>query len=42
LGDGDVKDHPKNLCLDVVGELPRCMDMITARTVIEKIEYYLS
>ena len=30
LGDGDEKDHPDQLCVDVVGQLPRCMDMITA------------
>ncbi len=41
LGDGDVKDRPKNLCVDVIGNLPRCMDMITARSVIERIEWYV-
>lgn len=38
LGDGDPKD--KELCLDVVGALPRCMDMITAADVIRAIERY--
>ena len=45
LGDGDVKDRPKNLCVDVVRRdtevLPRCMEMISARAVIERIELYL-
>jgi glycosyltransferase involved in cell wall biosynthesis/ADP-heptose:LPS heptosyltransferase len=40
LGDGDEKDRPEHLCVDVVGKLPRCMDMITARDVIERIELY--
>ena len=40
LGDGDEKDDPKNLCTDVVGALPRCMDMITAQEVIRRIEMY--
>jgi ADP-heptose:LPS heptosyltransferase len=40
LGDGDPKDRPENLCVDVVGNLPRCMDMITADEVIRRIELY--
>jgi ADP-heptose:LPS heptosyltransferase len=40
LGDGDEKDHPRNLCVDVVDSLPRCMDMITAEEVIRRIELY--
>ena len=41
LGDGDEKDHPDQLCVNVVdGRLPRCMDMITAREVIERIQLY--
>jgi ADP-heptose:LPS heptosyltransferase len=51
LGDGDSKDNPDKLCVDVVkignpqkkGEekfLPRCMDMITSKTVIDRIEMY--
>ena len=40
LGDGDEKDRPEALCLDVVGMLPRCMDMITADEVIRRIELY--
>jgi ADP-heptose:LPS heptosyltransferase len=38
IGDGDPKDQ--ELCVDVVGELPRCMDMITAKDVIRAIERY--
>lgn len=40
LGDGDEADRPENLCVDVVGTLPRCMDMITAADVIRRIELY--
>lgn len=41
IGDGDEKDHPDQLCVNVVDRrLPRCMDMITAREVIERIELY--
>jgi hypothetical protein len=40
LRDGDKRDRPQNLCVDVVGNLPRCMDMITSRDVIRRIEGY--
>jgi ADP-heptose:LPS heptosyltransferase len=40
LGDGSDKDDPDNLCVDVVGGLPRCMAMISAREVIRRIEMY--
>lgn len=40
LHDGDEKDHPANLCVDVVGTLPRCMDMITSDEVVSRIERY--
>lgn len=40
IGDGDPKDNPENLCVDVVGNLPRCMDMITADDVIRRVEMY--
>lgn len=40
LGDGDEKDHPDNLCVDVVGTLPRCMHLISADEVIRRIELY--
>ena len=42
LGDGDEKDHPDQLCVDVVGRLPRCMDMISAEEVIRRVELYFS
>jgi hypothetical protein len=38
LGDGDEADE--SLCVDPVGRLPRCMDMITAEDVIRRIELY--
>ena len=41
LGDGDEKDKPKHLCLDVVKGLPRCMHLITPEEVIHRISYYL-
>ncbi len=40
LGDGDVNDRPDALCVDVVGSLPRCMDLISPQDVINRIEYY--
>ena len=40
IGDGEVADRPENLCLDVVGDLPRCMSMITADQVIRRIKIY--
>ena len=42
IGDGDEKDQPGELCVDVVGDLPRCMDMITAEEVIRRIELYFA
>ncbi len=42
LGDGDEKDQPGKLCVRPVGDLPRCMDMITAAQVIGRIELYLA
>ncbi|HSF14849.1 MAG TPA: glycosyltransferase family 9 protein [Vicinamibacteria bacterium] len=42
IGDGDHKDEPGELCVDVVGALPRCMHMITSEEVIRRIEWYLS
>jgi ADP-heptose:LPS heptosyltransferase len=38
LGDGDEKDEPKHLCVDVVNNLPRCMHLITPDAVSERIE----
>ena len=40
LGDGDEKDRPENCCTDVVADLPRCMDLITAEDVIRAIEVH--
>jgi ADP-heptose:LPS heptosyltransferase len=40
LGDGNELDAPVNICKDVVRDLPRCMDMITAADVIRRIEGY--
>ena len=41
LLDGDDKDRPENLCIDVVGDLPRCLDLIDADEVIRRIDLYL-
>ena len=41
IGDGDAKDLPGNLCVDVVGRLPRCMDMITVSDVVGRIAMYI-
>jgi len=40
LGDGDEKDRPENLCVDTVGQLPRCLDLISAAEVMRRIELY--
>lgn len=40
LGDGDEKDQPENLCVDVVGALPRCMDLISAADVARRVDFY--
>lgn len=42
IGDGDEKDNPENLCVNVVKDLPRCMDLITAEEVIRRIKLYYS
>lgn len=42
LGDGDEKDQPAQLCVDVVKGLPRCMDMITPEDVIARIEWHFA
>jgi ADP-heptose:LPS heptosyltransferase len=42
LGDGDEKDRPENLCVDVVDGLPHCMSMITVDDVIRRISLYLA
>ncbi len=40
VGDGDHRDRPEHLCVDVVGKLPRCMAMISAKEVIRRIGTY--
>ncbi|HEX5208426.1 MAG TPA: glycosyltransferase family 9 protein [Steroidobacteraceae bacterium] len=40
LGDRDDKDKPEHLCVDVVGRLPRCMDLISVDDVVRAIEIY--
>lgn len=40
LGDGDEKDRPENLCVDVVDGFPRCLALIEPRDVIRAIERY--
>lgn len=40
LGDGQKFDRPNALCVNVAGDLPRCMDLITADEVIRRIELY--
>jgi ADP-heptose:LPS heptosyltransferase len=40
LGDGSENDRPDAICVDVINGLPRCMDLISSRTVIERIEMY--
>jgi ADP-heptose:LPS heptosyltransferase len=42
LGDGDERDKPDLLCVDVAGGLPRCLDLITAQAVIRRIEMYFN
>ena len=36
------KDNADQLCVDPVGDLPRCMDMITAEEVARRIEMYFA
>lgn len=40
LNDGSEQDRAHNICVDVVGDLPRCLDMIDAAEVIRRIELY--
>lgn len=42
LGDGDPKDAPDQLCVDVVDQLPRCMDMISSAEIIRRIEMHFT
>jgi hypothetical protein len=38
LGDGDERDRPQHLCVEVMNGLPRCLDLIRAEEVIRRIE----
>lgn len=40
LGDGDEKDAPGSLCVDVINGLPRCLHMVTVDDVIRGVELY--
>lgn len=40
LGDGDQRDRPENRCVEVVRDLPRCMDLIPATEVVRRLELY--
>lgn len=42
LRDGDKRDRPHRLCVDVREGLPHCMALITAEEVIRRIELYFS
>jgi ADP-heptose:LPS heptosyltransferase len=42
LNDGDDRDKPENLCVDLKGMLPRCMSMITPAEVIRRIKTYFA
>jgi ADP-heptose:LPS heptosyltransferase len=42
LNDGQEQDKPENLCVNVVDDLPRCMDMISAAEIIRRIELYFN
>ena len=42
LRDGEPQDKPENLCANVVGKLPKCLDLITAEDVVRRIESYFS
>jgi hypothetical protein len=40
LRDGNRRDRPESLCVDVKGHLPRCMDVISSARVIRNIHSY--
>ncbi len=40
LGDGSEQDARDKLCSDVVHELPRCLDLVSADDVIRAVELY--
>jgi ADP-heptose:LPS heptosyltransferase len=39
---GDGKDIPEQMCVDIRGDLPACMELITAEEVIRRVELYLA
>ena len=41
LRDGDPRDMPENLCSSVRGNLPTCMDLISAAEVTRRIQLYI-
>lgn len=40
LLDGSKNDTPENLCVNVVGKLPHCMDIISTEDVVRSIDSY--
>ena len=42
LRDGDERDHRDRLCVELVRNLPRCMDLIGADEVIRRIDLYFA
>jgi hypothetical protein len=42
LRDGDHRDQGKNLCQNLVGRLPRCLDLIRPEEVVCRIETYFN
>jgi ADP-heptose:LPS heptosyltransferase len=40
LRDGDPGDEPDKRCTNVVGRIPKCLDMITAEAVVGRIQTY--
>src|SRR6185503_18359660 len=42
LRDGDKRDRPENLCVNVRDNLPKCLDLIKASDVISRIEIYFA
>ena len=41
LEDGDEKDNPNNLCVDVYKDMPHCMEMIAPKHVVSCIRDYI-
>jgi ADP-heptose:LPS heptosyltransferase len=42
LGDGSDNDLEDRLCVDVAGDLPRCMHLITVEEVCRRVELYFA